>query len=139
MQLTLKIWCRAMWIYALLILPALLMPVIYLIALFLALCCGLLAIPVFALLLKGIRGLRPGSKSLGLFLVLCAGIACSFGSAFLACFWFYRGDAWGGFSDFYLFPMAAVVAGIIAIFTYHRSIFKHVNPDHHANAFPEMA
>lgn len=135
-----KTWVRALWIYALFTVPSLLDNVaIYLIAQGFAFCCSVPAVLLFALLLRGIRSLRPGSKSLGLFLSLSSGTLCTFGCAMLACFWFFRQDAWEGFSAFYMFPLAAVAAATVAILSFHRSTFRYVNPNHHVNSFPKMA
>lgn len=135
-----KTWARALWIYALFTLPALIdNAIVYLIAQGFAVACSIPALLLFALLLRGIRSLQPGSKSVGLFLSLSSGTLCTFGCALLACLWFFRQDAWSGFTSFYLFPLAAVAAAVTAIFSYHRSIFRYVNPSHHANSFPKMA
>lgn len=139
MNPALNIWLRSVWIYALLTLPALAFPLIYVLSLGLSLAGAVPALPLFAACLSLLRRLRPGSKSLALFLALSAALFLAFGCSFLICFWLFRSNAWNGFGNFYLFPLAAVAAAAVAVFSYHRRLFKYLNPQHYANSFPEMA
>lgn len=124
MEISFKIWCRAMFIYTVCMLPTVIVPVIFLYAVGLALMWGIPALILFAPSVAGAKKMNLFDKGTGFLATSITGMTLCFAATYGACWLMAENSqrAMEAMSENIIYPLVAWLSAAISLITYSRSI-----------------